>query len=360
MRRRLRPLRLRAARLNAAGHREEPGAPVLGRRSVATLRVRALCVLLLGLSLSSPPAVSAQQTGAVYRVGRLGGSIETRSLDALRQGLRELGWAVDRNLVIEARSAEGQPDRLPALAAELVRLKVDVIVAAGDQSIEAARRSTNTIPIVMAVSTDAVERGYVSSLARPGGNITGITAFTPELAGKRIELLRDVVPRARRIGVVSAPLAFHRGELGRIQRAGRALGLEIRPLETPQDGAGFARAIATLAGTGVDAVYVQPSAPTDPWRSQMAEAALKARLPAMGAIANYVESGFLLSYGTSSVGWSLRSAYFVDRILRGARPADLPVEQPSTFELAINLRTARALGLTIPPALLLRADVVIE
>ena len=325
-----------------------------------TLLVRVLCALLLGLSLLSwPIAASAQQTGTVYRVGRLAGGTEAPGLEAFRRGLRDLGWAVDQNLVIEARSAEGQPDRLPALAVELVRLKVDVIVAAGDASIEAARRATSTIPIVMAVSTDALERGFVSSLARPGGNITGMSAFTPELAGKRIELLRDVVPKVRRIGVVSTGNAFHRSELGRIQSAARSLGLEVRSIEA-KDGAGFARAIADLAGAGVDALYIQPSAPTDPARSQMADAALKARLPAMGAIANYAEAGFLLSYGASSVGWSHRSAYFVDRILRGARPADLPVEQPSKLELAINLRTARALGLTIPPALLLRADVLIE
>jgi putative tryptophan/tyrosine transport system substrate-binding protein len=321
---------------------------------------RVLFALLLGLSLlSGPAAAPAQQAGTVYRVGRLGGGLEAPSLEAFRQGLRDLGWAVDQNLLVESRSAEGQSDRLPALAAELVRLRVDVIVAAGDASIEAARRATSTIPIVMAVSTDAVERGFVSSLARPGGNITGVTAFMPELAGKRIELLRDIVPRARRIGVVSGATAFHRSELGRIQSAARALGLEVRPIEA-KDGATFVGAIGALAGAGVDALYVQPSALTDPSRSQMAEAAFKARLPAMGAIANYVESGFLLSYGASSVGWSHRSAYFVDRILRGARPSDLPVEQPSKLELAINLRTAKALGLTISPSLLLRADVLIE
>jgi putative ABC transport system substrate-binding protein len=211
----------------------------------------------------------------------------------------------------------------------------------------------------MAVSTDAVERGFVASLARPGGNVTGITAFTPELAGKRIDLLRDILPKARRIGVVSAPSAFHRSELGRIQSAARSLGLEVRPIEA-NDGATFVRAIGSLAGAGVDAIYVQPYALTDPSRSQMADAALKARLPAMGAIPNYAESGFLLSYGANNIAWSHRSAYFVDRILRGARPADLPVEQPTKFDLVINLKTAKALGLTIPPSLLQRADQVIE
>jgi putative ABC transport system substrate-binding protein len=211
----------------------------------------------------------------------------------------------------------------------------------------------------MAVSTDALERGFVSSLARPGGNITGMTAFMPELAGKRIALLRDIVPKARRIGVVSASTAFHRSELGRIQIAARSLGLEVRSIEA-KDGATFVQAIGALAGAGVDALYVQPSALTDPSRSQMAEVALKGRLPAMGAIPNYAEAGFLLSYGANSIAWSHRSAYFVDRILRGSRPADLPVEQPSKLEMVINLNTAKALGLTIPGSLLLQAHRVIE
>jgi putative tryptophan/tyrosine transport system substrate-binding protein len=236
---------------------------------------------------------------------------------------------------------------------------VDVIVAAGDGAIEAARRATSSIPIVMAVSTDALERGFVASLARPGGNVTGITAFTPELAGKRIELLRDVLPKARRIGVVSGPTAFHRSELGRIQSAARSLGLEVQAIEA-RDGAALVRAIGSLADAGVDALYVQPSAPTDPARSQMADAALIARIPAVGAIPNYAEAGFLLSYGASSVAWSYRGAYFVDRILRDSRPADLPVEQPTKFDLVINLKTAKALGLTIPPSLLAHADQVIE
>jgi ABC-type uncharacterized transport system substrate-binding protein len=340
-----------------------PGTVVGARLSLemgVTLIARVLVALFLGLGLlSGPVAASAQQAGTVYRVGRLTGGTEAPTLEAFRQGLRDLGWALDQNLLIEARSAEGQPDRLPALAVELVRLRVAVIVAAGDAAIEAARRATSSIPIVMAVSTDAVERGFVASLARPGGNITGMTAFMPELAGKRIELLRDILPKARRIGVVSAPTAFHRSEFGRIQSAARSLGLEVRSLEA-KDGATFVRAIGVLAGAGVDALYVQPSGVTDPSRSQMADAALKARLPAMGAIPNYAESGFLLSYGASSVAWAHRSAYFVDRILRGARPADLPVEQPSRLELTINLRTAKALGLTISPSLLVRADRLIE
>ena len=321
-------------------------------------RRRFLMTSLAG-AFAGPLAAEGQPAGKVYRVGRLAGGTEAPTLEAFRQGLQDLGWAVDQNLLIEARSAEGQPDRLPALAVELVQLRVDVIVAAGDAAIEAARRATSSIPIIMAVATDALERGFVASLARPGGNITGMTAFMPELAGKRIELLRDILPKERRIGVVSLPTAFHRSELGRIQSAARSLRLEVRSLEA-KDGTTFVRAIDALASAGVDALYVQPSALTDPSRSQMADAALKVRLPTMGAIPNYAESGFLLSYGASNVAWSHRSAYFVDRILRGARPADLPAEQPSKLELAINLRTAKTLGLTISPSLLARADRLIE
>jgi putative tryptophan/tyrosine transport system substrate-binding protein len=262
-------------------------------------------LLVLGL-LAAPRAAEAQQAGKVYRVGRLAGGTEAPALEALRQGLRDLGWIVDQNLLIEARSAEGEQDRLPALAVELVRLRVDVIVAAGDAAIQAARRATSSIPIVMATSTDAVERGFVASLARPGGNVTGMSAFMPEFAGKRIQLLRDILPRARRLGVVSAPIAFHRSKFARIESAARSLGLEVRSIEA-KDAAAFVRAVGVLACAGVDAVYVQPFSLTDPSRSQMAAAALKTRLPAMGGIPQYAESGFLLAIATMPLSRSTTS-----------------------------------------------------
>ena len=320
---------------------------------------RAFLATLSGSLLAAPFAAEAQPGRSPYRVGRLAGGNEPPSLEAFQRGLQDHGWEVGKNIIIEARSADGRSERLPALAADLVRLKVDVIVDAGDLAIEAAGRATSSVPIVMAVSTDARERGFVTSLARPNRNITGITAFDPELAGKRIDLLRQIVPRARRIGVVSTPSAFHRSEFARIKRAADSLGLEIRSVEAG-DAAAFVRAIGAIASAGADAIYVQPSALTDPSRGQMAEAALRARLPAMGAIANYAEAGFLFSYGASNLAWHHRSAYFVDRILRGARPSDLPVEQPTKLDLVINLRTAKDLGLTIPPMLLQRADQVIE
>jgi putative ABC transport system substrate-binding protein len=319
-----------------------------------------LATLGPGLLLVSGSA-AAQSPGRVYRVGRLVAAFsDPTSTEAFRRGLRELGWDVDRNLVIEHRSAEGNQDRLAALAAELVTSKVDVIVAAGDAPIEAVRRATTTIPIVMAVATDAVERGHVASLPRPGGNVTGLSAFLPELAGKRLEILKEIVPSARRVGVLMGRQPFHQDELTRIRAAAPALSLEIRSV--PVKAAGdFADVIRGWAKSGVEALYVLPSSGfTDPYRARIADLALQARLPAMGALDFYAEAGFLASYGASRVAWHHRSAYFVDRILKGAKPADLPVEQPTQFELVINTKTAKALGLTVPPAMLQRADRLIE
>jgi putative ABC transport system substrate-binding protein len=211
-----------------------------------------LAVTLLALALlAAPLAAEAQPSGRVYRVGRLlSGVPDPASFDAFKQGLRELGWAVDQNLLVKTRSAEGSLQRLPALAAELVRLKVDVIEAVGDAAIEAARKATSSIPIVMAVATDAVGRGFVASLARPGGNLTGISAFLPELAGKRIQLLQETLPNVRRVGVVSTSNSFHRSELGRIEAASRSLGLDVRAVEVtgPDNLAG---AVGRLATAGV-------------------------------------------------------------------------------------------------------------
>jgi len=327
---------------------------------VTVSRRALLGALVLGI-LAAPLGAAAQPSGRVYRVGRLYPALsDPASTEAFTRGLRELGWAVDQTLLVETRSADGQADRLPALAAELVRLNVDVIVAGGDSAIEAARQATASVPIVMAVATDAVERGFVASLARPGGNVTGLSAFLPELAGKRIELLAEILPRLRRLGVISGPVHFHRSELARIEAAARALGIEVHPVEVTEP-AELPRAVGALVKAGAKAVYVQPSAGlTDPNRARLAALARSRRLPAMGAIPYYVEAGFLLSYGPSHLAWHHRAAYFVDRILKGARPADLPVEQPTTFELVINLKTARALKLTVPPSLLQRADRVIE
>jgi len=322
---------------------------------------RAFLGSLAGGLLTAPLAAEAQQAGKVYRVGRLAPSVsEAQSFEAFKRGLEDRGWNLGRDLLLEPRWANENPDRLTTFAAEMVNMKVDVIVALGDGAIEAARRATSTIPIVMAVATDAVERGFVASLARPGSNLTGLSAFAPELAGKRIQLLKELVPSVHRVGVLSLPIAFHRSELSRIETAARSLDIGVRSIEVTQ-AQDFDRAVRVLAKDGIDALYVQPTASlTDPHRAQLATLALRHRIPAMGAIAFYAESGFLLSYGANPRDWAYRSAYFVDRLLKGAKPADLPVEQPTKFELVINLKTAKALGLTIPQSLLLRADEVIQ
>jgi putative ABC transport system substrate-binding protein len=313
------------------------------------------------MTLTVPPVAEPHEAGRIYRVGRLSVSVsDPASIEAFKQGLRELGWVVDKDLVVEIRSGEGDAKRLPALAAELVRMKVDVIVAAGSDSVEAAFRASRSIPIVMAVGTDPERRGWVKSLARPGGNVTGLIAFLPEMGGKRIELVKDLLPKARRIGVLTDHSPPAHSELEYIEAAGRTLGLVIQqaPVKSAEDLDG---ALTLLRNATVDAVYVQGSARVlDQLRGRIAAFGISARLPVIGTIPIHAEAGFLLSYGASSLGWGHRSAYFVDKVLRGAKPADLPVEQATKFELVINLKTAKALGLTIPPSLLARADQVIE
>lgn len=316
-------------------------------------------VLALGLTIV-PLAVEAQEPGKVYRVGRLSVSSDAAAIEAFRRGLREFGWAVDQNLVVEIRGAGGDAKRLPALAGELVGIKVDAIVAVGSDAVDAAFRATRAIPIVMAVGTDPEQRGWIKSLARPGGNVTGLIAFLPEMGGKRIELVRDLLPKARSVGVMTDLSPGNLRALEHAENAGRALGLEIRrvPVKSADD---LDAALALLMKTPVDALYVQSSARLlDGLRGRIAAFGTSARLPVIGTIRFHAESGFLLSYGARSLDWAHRSAYFVDRILKGTKPADLPVEQMTKFELVINLKTARALGLTIPQALLARADQIIE
>jgi putative tryptophan/tyrosine transport system substrate-binding protein len=285
--------------------------------------------VILSLALA-PLAVEAQEHGKVYRVGRLSVSaVGSASTEALKRGLRELGWTVDQNLLIEIRSAAGDANRLPALAAELVRMKVDVIVAVGSDSVDAAFRTTKDIPIIMAVGSDPEKRGWIKSLARPGGNVTGLIGFLPEMGGKRIELVKDLLPKARRVGVMTDLAPGNRSEFEHLEAAGRTLRLEIRQIlvKSAED---LDAAFTLLRKTPVDALYVQSSARVlDGLRSRIAAFGISARLPVIGALPSLAESGFLLAYGTSSEGWSHRSAYFVDKILRGAQPADLPIEQPT-------------------------------
>ena len=318
--------------------------------------------------MSLPFAVEAQQPRKVARIGYLlTGSLEspeTRvALDAFRQGLSERGYVEGRNIVVEYRTAEGRIERFPDLARELVRLNVDLIVAGATPTARAARQATTTIPIVAFAMGDPVGDGLVASLARPGGNVTGLTFLGPQLVPKRLELLRELLPKVSRVGVLWHPGAFADRTMKDMwketEAAARALGVQLQPAEAREadelDGA-FSR----MTRARVDAVLPFPSTMLFNERKRLVALAAKHRLPAMFNARQFVELGGLIAYGADLPDLTRRSAIYVDKILKGAKPADLPVEQPTTFELSINLKTAKALGLTIPPSLLVRADHVIE
>jgi len=316
--------------------------------------------------LVAPQAADGQPTGKVYRIGILGNAPPTtpavaRLYEAFAEGLRERGYMEGENLVIERRWAEGRVERFPSLAAELVRLKVEVIVAGPTPPAVAAKNATGTIPIVMWGVGDPVGQGLVASLARPGGNVTGLSFSVGwETFGKGLELLKETVPKVRRVAVLSNPAnASHALAIENVKVAARSLGVQLQLLEArgPEE---FEGAFAAMAKERVAALLV----PTDPvfflHRARLAELAAKNRLPSVHSLREYVEAGGLMSYGPSLLDLLRRAATFVDKILKGAKPADLPVEQPTKFELVINLKTAKALGLTIPQSLLLRTDQVIE
>ena len=312
--------------------------------------------------LAAPLAVEAQQPGKVPRIGFL--IAETLSgqasrVEALRAGLRDRGYVEGKSIAIEFRSADGNYDRLPELAAELARLKVDVLVAFGSKAVLAAKRATTTIPIVVPVIGDPVARGVVSSVARPGGNITGSATFAPEVAAKRLELLKEAVPRITRVAVLLNPATPAMEPLVQARRAtAKALKLELQPFEVraPKE---FGRTFSAMANGRVDAVLVSTDTLFASNAREIADLAAKQRLPSAGG-KEFAEAGGLIGYGANDAELYRRGAYFVDRILKGAKPADLPVEQATRFELVINLKTARALGLTIPQAVLIRADQVIQ
>lgn len=324
-----------------------------------------LVVAVLGFAVSL--AADAQQAGRVYRIGYLSiGSASgtyTRPLEAFRQGLRELGWVEGRNLLIEYRYAEGQADRLPTLADELVRLKVDLIVASPTPSALAARQATRTIPIVGMSLTEPVEVGLVPSLARPGGNVTGITyGVDTEIFGKQLQLLKEVVPNVRRVAVLTHPASGGPSwalRMESVKRAARTLGMPLQILEVhePSD---FDAAFAAMAKEHAGALLVSGDALFFVHRARLSDLALKNGLPSMSTQAQWVEAGGLMSYAPSFPDLWMRAATYVDKILRGAKPGDLPIEQPAKFELVINLRTARELGITVPQSMLQRADGVIQ
>jgi putative tryptophan/tyrosine transport system substrate-binding protein len=322
---------------------------------------REFITFLGGAAVSWPLAASGQPSGKLATIGFLGGATEpaTRTwLAAFVQRLRELGWIEGRTVAIEVRWAEGHFDRFADIAAEFIRLKVDVIVTAGPP-VFAAKQATSVIPIVFATVADPLGSGLVASLARPGGNVTGLSLTSPDLAGKRLELLREAVAGLRRLAVIANgdyPPAVR--ELEELEAAARPLGIETIPLKIRQ-AADIAPAFEALQGRA-DALYVIGESLTAANQVRISTFALAARLPSMHLNRERIETGGLMSYGPNFPGMYRRAADLVDKILRGAKPADIPVEQPTKFDLAINLTTARALGLKVPESFLLRADELIE
>jgi putative ABC transport system substrate-binding protein len=323
---------------------------------------RDFVTLLGGAAVAWPLAARAQQAGKLPTIGFLGASTPSTATPwtaAFVQRLRELGWIENRTVAIEFRWADGRRERLAEIAAEFVQLKVDVIVAQGTQSVVAAKQATTVIPIVFPVAGDPVGAGLVASLARPGGNVTGLSLQFTDLAGKRLELLREVVPGLRRLAILadvgSAGVML---EMGEVQATARTLGLEVVPLEIRR-AEDIAPAFEALKGRA-EALYVCSDPLVNTNRVRINTLALGALLPTMHGLREYVEAGGLLSYGPNLPDLFRRAADFVDKILRGAKPGDIPVEQPTKFDLVLNLITARALGLTVPPTLLARADQAIE
>jgi putative ABC transport system substrate-binding protein len=325
-------------------------------------RHRALVFALVVFALPLP--LEAQPTPKVARIGLLTPSSPAGSghlVEAFRQGFRELGYIEGKTFTLEARYGDGRSERLPELARELVGLKTDVLVTSTDVATAAVRRQTRTIPIVMVLSTDPVGTGFATSLARPGGNVTGLSNVATELGGKRLELLREVVPGLSRVAFLWNPDV--RGavlDYKETEARARALRLELRSLEV-STGEDLDRAFAALMSERAQAFIVAPtSVVMFSKRAEIARFAQSNRLPSMYAAREYVDAGGLMAYGPSASAMFRRAAVYVDKILKGAKPGDLPVEQPTTFDLVINLKTGKALGLTIPPSLLLRADQVIE
>ncbi len=320
-------------------------------------------IVTLALSLFvASRASDAQQTAQVPRIGYLQGTGSGAGIlsAAFRQGLRELGYVEGQNLLIEFRNTEGQVERLPALAAELVRLPVDVIVTEGENAARVVQQATRTIPIVLASSGDPVELGLVASLARPGGNITGLSLMSPDVVGKRLELLKEAAPRVARVAVLyHPPAAATVVVLREVQAAAPALGLTVLPMEvrTPDE---FDDQFASMLRLGADALLTAAGPFASAHHRRILDWAAIHQLPTACGERSSTEAGCLLSYSTSLTAAYRRAATYVDKILKGAKPADLPVEQPTTFELVLNLKTAKALGLTFPPHLLVLADKVIQ
>jgi putative tryptophan/tyrosine transport system substrate-binding protein len=316
--------------------------------------------LIGGAAAAWPLAARAQQTGKIHKIGYLSPGSLTPVVTPFFDSLRELGWIEGKNVTFEYRYADNRLERLPELAAELVRLNVDVIVAVGTLGPLAAKRATSTIPIVMTAAGDPLGSGLVASLARPGGNVTGMSLMAPDLGGKRLELLKELLPRLSRVAVLwNAANPYPALVFKETQTAGRTLGIEVQSLEVrgPDD---LDSAFAAARRQHPHALIAVEDPLTGTYRKRIADFAVTEQLPSLHGLREDVKAGALISYGASLADLLRRAAGYVDKILKGARPADLPVQQPTTFELVINLGTARALGIDVPPTLLARADEVIE
>ena len=329
------------------------------------MRFKFLVLLIANVILASGDPAEAQQPGKIPRIGFVVGSGDAKNpglqVEAFQKGLRDLGYADGKNLVIEYRYAEGNNERFASLVSELVQLKVDVLIVSALPAILAAKKTTKTIPIVMMINTDPVAAGIVDSLARPGGNITGLTRLSRELGGKRLELLKEAVPRTTRVGVlwrtnsVGLDVAFKEYEV-----AARALKMQLRSLTVQGLNPDIDGALNSAVNEKTHALIVISDALLGRYAKQIADLAIKHRLPSMHEQDRYVDAGGLISYGADDLVLFRRAATYVDKILKGTKPADLPVEQPTKFEFVINLKTAKALNLTIPQSVLFRADRVIR
>jgi putative ABC transport system substrate-binding protein len=318
-----------------------------------------LAALLVGFGVAE-----AQQPTKILRIGFLAAATPATAahlLEAFKQGLHEHGYVEGQNVILELRFGEGKAEEFPILAAELVRLKVDVIVALTNPVIDAVRQATQTIPIIMPAASDPVGAGFVASLARPGGNITGLTGYSPELNGKRLEILKEAFPKLSRVALLLSPnFPGSTLDLKETESAARALGLRMQPLEV-RDDSDIDRSFKAMIKERADALTMFPGHPVlFVNRKKIVELAANDRLPTMYSLIEFVEAGGLMFYGPDLLVGYRRAADYVDKLLKGAKPADLPVEQPTKFELVVNLKTAKQIGLTIPPNVLARADKVIR
>ena len=327
------------------------------------MRKPVLSILFVVARLAVAVIAEAQQPAKITRIGYLDAvslSVNAARVEAFRQSLRKVGYVEGKNIFIEWRSADGKLDRLPALAAELVHLKVDIIVTGGRSATRAAKEATSTIPIVMTQDSDPVANGFVASLARPGGNITGLSTLAPELSGKQLELMKEIIPKLSRVAVFGSSTSPGNAQLlTEVELAARAFKVQLQYLDVldPKD---IETAFRAASNGRADGVLVLNSAVFSSRRTQLVDLALKSRLPAIYWSSDFVEDGGLMTYSTSVTDLNRRAATYVDKILKGAKPTDLPVEQPTKFELVINLKAAKQIGLTIPPNVLARADRVIR